>query len=253
LHPGDSHFFCLSDKEIADLAKFIVKESAGRAMVIAADFQYPTKKAVAFAEYLKEVGADLYMVYPPNWANAMTPETCSDHYAAVAEIMPVMLLFSPFAGDGDRFKLIDLIFEKTKGVVALKDDVCGPVSRKLGLRYHDRLAMISGGQKQNHLNQWPYGCDGYLSTYASFKPEIAWKYWNAIQDNDIKTAAGVIEKYDMPYFDMILKFTGWFDAGIHATMELFGLSERWRRPPYYSTEEKEMEELRAFFKSLNLL
>ena len=113
--------------------------------------------------------------------------------------------------------------------------------------------MISGGQKQNHLNQWPYGCDGYLSTYASFKPEIAWKYWNAIQDNDIKTAAGVIEKYDMPYFDMILKFTGWFDAGIHATMELFGLSERWRRPPYYSTEEKEMEELRAFFKSLNLL
>lgn len=28
----------------------------------------------------------------------------------------------------------------------------------------------------------PYGCDGYLSTYGRFFLEIAFKYWNSIQN-----------------------------------------------------------------------
>jgi dihydrodipicolinate synthase/N-acetylneuraminate lyase len=253
LTPGDSHYILLSDQEIAEVTKFVVDETAGRAMVIAADRHYATPQAVNFAKYTREIGADLYMPYPPDWVSSMTPETCSDHYAAIGEFMPIMMLFCPFKGEANAWNLFDLTFEKTDALVALKDDVCGPISRKMCLRYNDRVAVISGGQKQNHLNILPYGCDGFLSTYASFLPEIAWKYWAAIEKNDIPAAIEIIEKYDMPYFDMILGMTGSFDTGIHAALEVFGLAERWRRQPYYSAGEAEMEQVRDFFKGLKLL
>jgi dihydrodipicolinate synthase/N-acetylneuraminate lyase len=253
LTPGDSHYVLLSDQEIAELTKYVVNETAGRAMVIAADRHYATPQAVNFAKYTREIGADLYMAYPPDWAGSLTPEGCSDHYAAIGEFMPIMMLFCPFKDEANAWKLFDLTFEKTDALVALKDDICGPISRKMCLRYNDRVAIISGGQKQNHLNILPYGCDGFLSTYARFLPEIAWKYWAAIEKNDIPAAIEIIAKYDLPYFEMILGMKGSFDTGIHAALEVFGLAERWRRQPYYSAGEAEMEKVRDFFKGLNLL
>ncbi len=253
LTPGDSHYIMLSDREISELTEYVVKETAGRSMVIAADRHYGTPQAVEFAKYVRELGADLYMPYPPEWAGSMTPETCSDHYAAIGEYMPIMMLFCPFKDEANAWKLFDLTFEKTDALVALKDDICGPISRKMCLRYNDRVAVISGGQKQNHLNSLHYGCDGYLSTFARFAPEVAWKYWNAIEQNDIPAAVEVINKYDMPFFEMILGMKGSFDTGIHAALEVFGLAGRWRRKPYYSAGETELEQTRDFFRGLKLI
>ena len=103
------------------------------------------------------------------------------------------------------------------------------------------------------MNNHPYGCDGYLSTYARFKPEIAHKYWNAIENNNLKEAVNVIATYDIPLFDLIKSFTGKFDAGVHGALELFGVAERWRRPPYYTINDEDMEKLTGFFKDLSLL
>jgi len=44
-------------------------------------------------------------------------------------------------------------------------------------------------------------------------------------------------------FDLIMKSPGGFDAAIHGILELKGLAQRWRRPPYYSLSDPEMEKL----------
>ncbi len=36
----------------------------------------------------------------------------------------------------------------------------------------------------------------------------------------------------------------------HGAQEVFGIAERWRRPPYLSLTDPEMERLRAFFAGL---
>jgi dihydrodipicolinate synthase/N-acetylneuraminate lyase len=99
----------------------------------------------------------------------------------------------------------------------------------------------------------PYGVDGYLSTFITFKPEIAWRYWAAVERNDLAGARAVIRDYDMPLFDYLIASPGSFDAAIHGIYELFGLAKRYRRPPYHSLTDKQMEELADFLRRRKIL
>jgi dihydrodipicolinate synthase/N-acetylneuraminate lyase len=190
----------------------------------------------------------MLMVLPPDWGGSSTPRTLTDHYAAVAEHIPVMVVTNVFIPRGMAFGLETLktVFREVKGVYAVKDDWCGEFARKMSLLVHERWAVLSGGQKQNHLNNLFYGCDGYLSTFINFKPEVARNYWNTIQANNLTKARDIIRDYDLPYGDLISSFPGGFDAGIHGTLEIFGIAKRWRRKPYYNLNEEEMEKLKEF-------
>ncbi len=255
LTAGDSHYTCLSEGEIAEVTKFTCKQADGRVMVVAADYQYSTPQAVEFAKFARDAGADVVMTLPPDWGPSCTPETLAEHYATVAEHLPVMIVTNIFIPRGADFGLetIRLSLEKSSGIVAIKDDMCGDFARRLCLLAHERCAVFAGGQKVNHLNMWLYGCDGYLSSFLSFAPDVAWKYWRAVEKKDIDSARAVIRDFDIPFFDCIIKTIGNWNAGLHGTLELFGIAKRWRRKPYYSLNDAEMNKLREFFDRKDLL
>ena len=142
-------------------------------MVIAADRSWATTKAVDFARYAAETGADLLMVLPPDWVGSCTSETLVQHYAAVARHIPVMVVTNLFTARGPDFGLetLRMLRDKVEGVVAIKDDMANEFGRKLSLIAQGRWPVISGGQKQHHLNALHYGCEGFLSTFITFKPE----------------------------------------------------------------------------------
>jgi dihydrodipicolinate synthase/N-acetylneuraminate lyase len=246
LTAGDSHYFALSDAEIGELTRATVQHVAGRAMTVVADRQYDTGQALAFAEFARDTGADVYMVLPPDWGKSVTATGFAGHYAALARVIPVMLVTNVFAPRGDAFGLdvVHRTLALSDTVVAIKDDICGGFARQLALLAGDRCAVFAGGQKQNHMNMLPYGCCGYLSSFISFRPDITRQYWTAIQAGDLAAAATVIRERDMPYFALIAGLPGGFDAGIHGTLELAGICGRWRRPPYHSLTDAEMETLR---------
>ena len=252
LTAGDSHYFALSDAEISQMAQVAVEHTAGRAMVVVADRQYATPQAAEFARYAADIGADVLMVLPPDWAHSTTPETLVEHYAAVARHIPVMVVTGIFIPRGIDFALeaVEMICDQVEGVVAIKDDFCGEFARKMAMMVRERWAVWAGGQKQNHMNTHPYGCDGYLSSFISFRPEVAHRYWDAIQRNDLSAARAVIRDFDMPFFDFIGKMHGGFDAAVHGIVEITGLARRWRRKPYYSLSDEEMEMLSEFIKEL---
>lgn len=247
LTAGDSHYIALSDDEIAEVSKTVVDHTAGRAMVVTADRQYHTRQAVAFAEYVAGIGADVHMVLPPDWAASCTVETLCEHYARVAEHIPVMVVTGVFSARGEAFGLetLAVLKDRVPNVVAVKDDVLGPFARKMTALVKDEWAVFSGGQKQNHLDLHPYGCDGFMSTFVTFKPDVTQRYWSAIQANDLGTAVEVITGFDHPLFDLLKRSTGGFDAALHGIYELFGICGRWRPPPYHSLTDTEMEKLEA--------
>ena len=78
-------------------------------------------------------------------------------------------------------------------------------------------------------------------------------YWKAIQAEDMAKAVEIIETFDLPLFEFIQPRQGSFDAWFHGMYELYGLCGRWRRPPYYSLSDAEMEQLRDFLKKQRLL
>lgn len=251
---GDSLYTILTDAELDEVTRVAVEHTAGRALVVAADRIWATPKELEFARYVREVGADVLMVLPPDWAQSCTVDTLVEHYAAVAEHIPVMVVTNLFAPRQEvGLQVLQRLAESVPGVVAVKDDVCGNFARKMAMRIYDRMAIVSGGQKQNHLDVVPYGCDGYLSTYIKFKPEITRRYWTAVHAADWDGVRDIIRDFDMPYFDLIMGLPGGFNAGLHGTLELFGVAQRWRRKPYYSLSDSEMEALAGFFTSRGLL
>ena len=253
---GDSLYSLLSDQEVADVTKVVVEHTAHRALVVAADKQWATPQGIEFAHYCRETGADLLMVLPPDWALSCTPASLVSHYAAIAEHIPVMLVTNLFRPSAFRSRpmaqslgVIKTVRDQVPGVVAIKDDVMGEFARRLALLVHDHWAIISGGRKDNHLDLLSYGCDGYFSTFSKFNPEIARKYWSAIQAQDWDQAREIIRNDDLPLFDILGAQPGGYDAVIHATFELTGLAQRWRRKPYYSLNDEEVEVLADKFKS----
>lgn len=241
---GDSLFSLLTDDEVAAVTRVVAEQTAGRAAVVAADRIWWTGKTVEFARYAREVGADVLMVLPPDWAGSCTADTFVAHYAAAAAEIPVMVVTNVFSRSHELgFEVLQRLRDKVPGVIAIKDDLVGAFARKMAVLLHGHWAVISGGQKANHFDLIHYGCDGYLSTLVTFAPQVTQAYWQAVQAGELDTAAGIMREYDMPYFDYVLRVEGSFDAALHGTYELFGLAQRWRRPPYHSLTDEQMDAL----------
>ncbi|HOD48737.1 MAG TPA: hypothetical protein PKJ78_01790, partial [Candidatus Hydrogenedentes bacterium] len=83
--------------------------------------------------------------------------------------------------------------------------------------------------------------------------QVAHAYWRAIEANDIDAARRIIREYDVPLFDHILSARGSFDAAIHGMLELFGIAPRWRRKPYHSCTDAEIDQLAAFLNQLGIV
>ena len=94
---GDSLYSLLTDDEVAEVTRVVAEQTAGRAAVVAADRIWWTGKTVEFARYAREVGADVLMVLPPDWAGSCTADSFVAHYAAVAVEIPVMVVTNAFS------------------------------------------------------------------------------------------------------------------------------------------------------------
>ncbi len=248
---GDSLYSLLSDQEVADVTKVVVEHTAHRALVVAADRQWGTPQEVEFGKFCQDVGADMLMVLPPNWGKSCTPASLVNHYGAVAKHIPVMMVTNLFRDYplAQSLNVIKMVRDQVPGVIAVKDDLAGEFARKMAVLVHDKWAVISAGHKGNFLDLLTYGCDGYFSTFSRFNPTIGHKFWAAIQAQDWNQVQETIRNHDMPFFEIIKAQTGGYDAAIHAALELAGLAQRWRRKPYYSLNDEEMEALGEVFKS----
>jgi dihydrodipicolinate synthase/N-acetylneuraminate lyase len=248
---GDSLHSLITDAEVGELLRVVVEQTRGRALVVAADRQWPTAHEIEFAAFARDAGADVLMVLPPAWGGGVTHDSLVTHYRAVSEHIPVMLVTALFfANQPLGLRVIATLVDQAPGIVAIKDDVTGEFARRMAELTHERWAVLSGGQKQNHLDLHPYGCDGYMSTYQHFRPEIANAYWAAILAGDLPAAARIVRNFDVPWFAFAETIDGGFDAMYHGAQEVFGIAGRWRRPPYHSLDDAEMERLRAFFAGL---
>ena len=242
---GDSLYSLLTDDEIAEITKRVVQQTKGRAMTVAAGSWW-MGKSIEFANYAKELGADMFMPLPPDWANSGSVQNLTEFYTKISEIIPVMMV----TNIGKRaipMEVIKTLLENKNNIVAIKDDKCGDYGREVAKTVNGRWAFLSGGRMINHLDVMPYGVDGYLSVYMRFLPDIALKYWDAIQNNNITEAVKIINKYDKPFMEDLPKQLNLnFDAVIHAAREVFGICNRWRRNPYMNANDSQMLSIREF-------
>lgn len=246
LTAGDSHYECMTDDEMAQMAKATVEHVAGRVPVVACDWQFGQAQAVKFAAYCSDIGVDILMTRPADWANSGSVETQVDFFRAVAKEIPVMIVTNLWAQRPDFGLKVLAAMRDVEGVIAIKEDLQGEFARKMCMICHEKWAVFAGGGLRNHQNMLPYGCDGFMDRHMNFKPDISHRYWHAVQANDRDDALAVMKGIELPLEDFCATFPGGRDAAIHGLMELFDVCPRWRRLPYHSLTDAEMDRLRGW-------
>jgi len=270
---GDSLYTTLTDQEVAEVTKKTFEFINNRVLLVAADRIWWTGKEIEFAKYCKELGIKILMVTPPDWASSCTIDTLVDHYNEISKHINIMFVTNYLIDRGmeSGLNILRVLKEKVPGIVAVKDDFGGAFGKRLGLLNEGQWALtISGAvepgtylySKESFLEVWPYGYEGYISSHINFAPKVTHLFWGAIKKGDMFEAIKIIQKYEISFSNFIGSFSAGGisgatlaggDAIYHGAIELFGVFKRWRRPPYYSLSDEEMERLKDFFKSLKLL
>ncbi len=251
---GDSLYSLLTDDEVGVVTRLVVDAAGARVPVVAADRSWWTGRTVEFAGFCRDLGVDALMVLPPDWSRSATAETLVGHYGAVAAEIPVVMVSTYMVARGvaNSLDIIEHVHESVQGVVAIKDDFGGDFGNRMTAAVSRSWAVIAGGSKSLHLQLWPFGASGYLSTLTPFRPEITRRYWEATTNSDAIEMARIIDEVDRPMFDVLRSAPGGFDAAIHGWCELDGIYGRWRRSPYHSLTDAELDTLGAQLDGLDL-
>lgn len=248
---GDSLLHILTDREILELNRFVAQVAGGRAMVIACSGQWNHSQMLEFAQKSKADGCDLIIPFYPNWCGGLDKDAVVTCMKELGSIIPIMLL-SCMMGGGIPLSVLDKL-SADDGLVAMKDDVAQPYGKNILAHIREKMAYLSGGRAFNFLDTAAYGADGYLSVYARMYPKVSNAFWAAYTSGDRNKAIALVEKYDIALFaDLIGKNGMDFSAAIQGMYETAGVGSRWRRFPYSSLTDAQMEKLKAFLQEREL-
>ncbi len=244
---GDSLISLLTDQEVAELHRAVREQAGDRAVTIACDNMWGLNKCVEFARFVRDLGFDLYMIRPAEWARG-TPEALADFYRAVARETRIM-----FVGDVP-IRTCELL-EDQPDILAFKEDLTLEYAHEVLVRWGDRWPMIGGGGMKRHHVLWPQGnCDSWLDAWVRCYPAPSRSYWEALQQGDARAAWEIALRFDTPLRDFARSASYGADGvSKHALLEVYGVAPRWRRSPAANPTDAEMEQLRDFLRGQGLL
>jgi dihydrodipicolinate synthase/N-acetylneuraminate lyase len=236
---GDGQFGSLSYEEIKQLTRTVVQAVGDDGIMIAGTGPWWTARVVEFARFVETIGASALQVLLPTGSSVDAGER---HFRQIAQAtaLPIVL-----HGKYSRELLQKLA--AIDSIVALKEDVSLPYFIDTEIHFGNRFECFSGGSYEWFLAGQEYGARAYFDTYATFAPEISARFWMAIKSNDVATQRDIVEKYDHPFIIEHFSHPFW-----HATLEYFGVAQRFLRPPCDSFTDEQMKEVEALFEKLDV-
>lgn len=248
---GNSQFDFLNDQEVAELTKVLVQQVRGRAVTVASTKRWWTGKVVEFAGYCAGLGVDVLMMIPSDAVNsaenADSINNIVDWYKKASKIIPVMLVGFP------RHEILDRLSDEPQ-ICAFKEDGTMEYAVDTLSKYAGRWSFVSGGTYKRHLAQAPFGSKASFSLFSCFAPHVDKEYWNAVKNNNLTEALRVINRYEAPLEELIIKrFQNNWQSVWRAALELNNVASRYLRPPCKSLTDMEMEEVSDALSRIGLL
>ena len=236
---GNNHYDWLTWEETLELTRCMVESVAGRALTIAATGSWSTGQSARYARFAAEAGADgLQLTMPPEGTDA----SYATHFRTVAQAAarPIVIHGQP------SMKLLRLLRDMDT-VVAMKEEFTLDYTVPIYAEFGDRFSIFAGGTKARLLAYRPYGMCAYYSAFSTFAPDIAMRFWRAVEASDMKSATQFVLRYDVPFFNR------WSHAFWLATLEVFGIAGRFMRAPRETLPEERMKDVADFYRGLGLL
>jgi dihydrodipicolinate synthase/N-acetylneuraminate lyase len=234
LTAGNSKYAVLSDDEIRQVTEAMVAAVDRDGLTIAATGAWPADRVIDYAKFSEKIGADALQVLLPEKVTA--EDELVKHFEKIASKTRLPLVLH---GQYSLPLLRRLV--KIESIVAMKEDGHLTDFIDQAIEFGDRLEIFTGGAENRYLVGYPYGCRAFFATYTGFAPDIPMKFWREIQAGNLQAAVAINKKYDHPF---IQRFSHPF---WHATLEHFGVAQRYLREPFKSFTEDQMKDVKMFF------
>jgi len=141
------------------------------------------------------------------------------------------------------------VLETVGNVMAMKADVTGGFDRAVTSLVKDTWTVFAGGQKSS---TWSSGRTGAKATSPRLPRSVrAWPARTGKRcGRRIRGRRSRSSRPSTVRSSITSRVTRGFDAALHGVMELAGLAKRWRRPPFTSLDDAEMEKLSGMLDTL---
>lgn len=238
LTAGNSMYDSLKYDEICRLTRVVAEAASEHGLVIAATGKWDAEKSLEYARFAASVGADALQVLGPETDDEDSVLRYYEQIARGTEL-PIVIHGNFSHGLLERLIAVDTI-------VGMKEDVGLEYYIQVQRKFGDRLAIFEGGPEYAFLVARPYGARASYTTLGTFVPQLTRKFWQAVEQDDLKEAYRIVKKYEHPFFD---RFSHPF---WRATLEHFGVAARYLRPPEQTFTAEQMRDVATFYKSLGL-
>ena len=237
---GNSRYDMLAYDEIRELTRVMQEAAGADALTIGCAHEFWTARLLDYARYARSLGVDAIQVTAPSYLGA---EELPEYFRTLGreEVDLAIVLGNQDLPGAVMEQLLEI-----PQLVAMKEDSTLTAYIDNLRRYGDRLNIYSGGSLARFLVGRPYGARAYFCSYTTFAPQISARFWEAVRAGDEAEAFRLAERYDLPWID---RFSHpWW----RATLEYFGVAERWLRPPMRSFTDEELRQVETFFQNLGL-
>jgi dihydrodipicolinate synthase/N-acetylneuraminate lyase len=234
LTAGNSKYFCLTFDEIKGVTRTMVEAVEQQALTIAATGAWPAEQVVDYAKHCESVGADSLQILLPK--DVEGEDALYEHFQKIAGSTRLPLVLH---GNYSRPLLAKLA--RIESIVAIKEDARLTYFIDRSIAFGERFSIFGGGGEYRYLVGYPYGSKAFFSTYTGFAPDKSMSFWKAIRSGDLAEATAITKKYDYPF---IQRFSHPF---WHATLEYFGVAERYMREPMKTLPTAKLKGVKSFF------
>lgn len=249
---GTSRFNLLTEAEIKTLNKLVVDAGKGKTISIAANpMSGSTDKAIEFARYSKDIGADIILLYYPE--RYYNDDRVIAYYDSIAQSTDIGIMIHAMPmrnAKAGPMKTVPYTVElserlsQIENIFSMKEE-----SGDIGLRYklaerlRDKMSFIvAGGSMRTFLSCVLYGFHGFLVGIGSIKPQIEEKFYSYVLNKEYDKALYIVDHIEKPFFDVAFKI-GWHIA-MKGAMGLSDLMPSYERPPLQRADKSEKAELK---------
>ncbi|MVW70921.1 5-dehydro-4-deoxyglucarate dehydratase [Bordetella sp. 15P40C-2] len=242
---GTGEMFSLTPEEIGEVTR-AAKAVAGDVPIISG-CGYGTAMAKDIARRAEAAGADGLLLLP-HYLMEAPQEGIYQHVKAVCDSTGLGVIIYNRANSVASADTVARLAEACPNLIGFKDgtgktELVRHITHKLG----DRLSYI-GGMPTHEL--YAQGFNGLgLSTYSSavfnFVPELALRFYKALNSNDNATMAKLLDAFFFPFAALRDRQKGYAVSMIKAGVELIGHKPGPVRPPLTNLTAQEKEQLKA--------
>ena len=184
----------LNHKEHNQLIEFVVKEIAGRCLVIAGTGSNDTQEAIDLTKNASKNGADASLQVCPYY-NKPSQEGLYKHYAAIANLtsLPIILYNVPSrSGVGIELETVCRLAE-LNNIRAIKE-ASGSVERVVKIKLNTDLDILSGDDGLI-LPMMSVGAKGLISVLSNAFPKQMSQIIELFLKNDIQTSKKIFYQF----------------------------------------------------------